>query len=155
MIQKINILAMMKKSWLFLVLVLLATFTFAQTKDEQDVARAIEKLRKAMVDADKTALQSLVSDKLSYGHSPGYVEDKKVFVENILNGKSDFVSIDLSNQTITISDNVAIVRHKLDAVTNNEGKPGEAHLLVLLVWQKKSNQWKLLARQAVKAPVAQ
>jgi len=69
-----------------------------------------------------------------------------------VSNKSDFVTIDLSNQTISISDNVALVRHKLDAKTNNDGVAGEAHLLVLLVWQKKGGQWKLLARQAVKQP---
>ena len=34
--------------------------------------------------------------------------------------------------------------------TNNDNKPGEVHLLILLVWQKQHGQWKLLARQAVK-----
>lgn len=145
---------MIKRTCIFFFLMLLAMLTFAQTKEERAVARVVEKLRKAMVDADKTTLQSLVSDKLSYGHSPGYVEDKKVFVENIINGKSDFVSIDLTDQTISISDNNAIVRHKLDAVTNNDGKPGEAHLLILMVWQKKAGRWILLARQAVKQPAA-
>jgi len=145
---------MIKRTCIFFFLMLLAMLTFAQTKEERAVARVVEKLRKAMVDADKTTLQSLVSDKLSYGHSPGYVEDKKVFVENIINGKSDFVSIDLTDQTISISDNNAIVRHKLDAVTNNDGKPGEAHLLILMVWQKKAGKWILLARQGVKQPAA-
>jgi len=145
---------MKKRTCLFFFLMLFTILTFAQTKDEQAVARVVEKLRKAIVDADKNTLQSLVSDKLSYGHSAGFVEDKKVFVDNLVSGKSDFVSIDLTNQTISISDNNAIVRHKLDAVTNDGGKPGEAHLLILMVWQKKAGKWILLARQGVKQPAA-
>ena len=144
---------MKKKICLIFFLFLFTGITFAQTKEEKAVARVVEKLRKAMVDADKTTLESLVSDKLSYGHSVGLVEDKRTLVDNIMNGKSDFVSINLTDQTISISDNNAIVRHKLDAVTNNDGKPGEAHLLVLMVWQKKAGKWILLARQAVKQPV--
>jgi ketosteroid isomerase-like protein len=144
---------MMKKNFLFLVVMLFTTVLFAQQKEEQEVAQAVEKLKKAMIDADKSTLENLVSDKLTYGHSPGYVEDKTVFIQNIVSNKSDFVTMDLTNQTITISDNVALVRHKLDAKTNNDGVAGEAHLLVLLVWQKKAGQWKLLARQAVKQPV--
>jgi len=143
---------MMKKSILFFCLVLFTTLSFAQAKEEQSVSQAVEKLRKAMVDADKATLTALTAEKLTYGHSTGLIEDKKLFIENILNNKSDFVSIDLSNQSISISENVALVRHKFDAVTNNEGKPGEAHLYVLLVWQKQAGQWKLLARQAVKQP---
>jgi len=145
---------MMKKSVLFFVLIIFSTVLFAQAKEEQAVAQVVEKLRQAMVDADQKTMESLVSDKLSYGHSPGFVEDKKVFIQNIMNNKSDFVTMDLTNQTISISDNVAIVRHKLDAKTNNDGVAGEAHLLVLMVWQKIGGQWKLLARQAVKQPVA-
>lgn len=145
----------MKRSCFVLFLMFFTMCTFAQTKDEQAVARVVEKLRKAMVDADKNTLQSLVSDKLSYGHSAGFVEDKKVFVDNLVSGKSDFVSIDLTDQTISISDNNAIVRHKLDAVTNDGGKPGEAHLLILMVWQKKAGKWILLARQGVKQPAGQ
>jgi ketosteroid isomerase-like protein len=144
---------MLKRSCLFLFLFLSTMLTFAQSKEEQAVGQQVEKLKKAMIDADQSTLQSLTSDKLTYGHSTGTIEDKKLFVENILNNKSDFVTINLSNQTTSISDNVALVRHKLDAVTNNEGKPGEAHLFVLLVWQKTSGQWKLIARQAVKQPV--
>ena len=138
-----------------MVLAFSSIIMFAQSKDEQAVAQAVEQLKKAMVDADQNALQSLAAEKLTYGHSTGMIEDKKLFVENIMNNKSDFVSINLTNQTISISDRVALVRHKLDAVTNNEGRPGEAHLYVLLVWQKSGNQWKLLARQAVKQPVTQ
>ena len=47
---------MMKKSWLFFALILFTTLTFAQTKDEQAVAQVVEKLRKAMIDADKNTL---------------------------------------------------------------------------------------------------
>lgn len=122
----------------------------AQTKIESAVTKRVEELKKAMVDADSANLAVLTSDQLSYGHSGGTVENKKEFIEKIISWKSDFVSIELSNQTIFVSGKTAIVRHKLDAVTNNDGKPGEVHLLVLLVWQKQNGVWKLLARQAVK-----
>jgi ketosteroid isomerase-like protein len=124
--------------------------TLAQSKDEKAVAAAVERLRVAMVDGNKTALENLVMDQLSYGHSSGHIDNKTEFVEKLVSGASDFVTIDLSGQTISVSDKTAIVRHKLDAKTNDGGKPAEVHLLVLLVWEKKHGHWKLLARQAVK-----
>lgn len=124
--------------------------TNAQSKQETAVANAVEQLRKAMVDADSVMLDNLTMDELSYGHSGGHVDDKKEFVQKINSGKSDFISINLSEQTITLSGKNAVVRHKLNAFTNDNGKPGEVHLLVLLVWQKTDGKWKLLARQAVK-----
>ena len=122
----------------------------AQSQAERKVAEAVESLKNAMIGADKNTLESLVSDKLSYGHSGGAVDDKKTFVEKIVSGQSDFVAIDLSEQTISISGNTAIVRHILKAKTNDGGKPGEVNLRILLVWQKQNGGWKLLARQAVK-----
>ncbi|WP_223233247.1 nuclear transport factor 2 family protein [Chitinophaga sp. CF418] len=130
----------------------MSTISFAQSKEEKAVASQVEILRKAMVDADKAALEKVADEKLSYGHSGGKIEDKTAFVSNIVGGKSDFVSIDLADQTIVISGNTAIVRHTLTAETNDNGVAGHVKLYVLLVWSKEGNQWKLLARQAVKVP---
>ena len=125
----------------------------AQTKDEKGVAVAVETLRKAMVDGDRAALEKIAADGLSYGHSAGKVEDKAAFVENIANGNSDFLTIDLTEQTIYVSGTTAIVRHKFTATTHDKGKdPGNVKIAILLVWQKQKKEWKLLARQAVKLP---
>lgn len=138
-----------------IIVVVTALFLFtgllsAQTKKEKQVAAATEDLRKAMVDADKSGLEKLTSSLLSYGHSGGHVEGQAEFVEKIVSGKSDFVSIDLTEQTVSVSGNTAVVRHILTAKTNDNGKPGDVQLKVLLVWKKKGGHWQLLARQAVK-----
>lgn len=131
-------------------LLLLIMTTQAQSKKETEVANAVERLRKAMVDANRAELNAVASEKLSYGHSSGKLEGKQDFVENIATGKSDFVSIDLKDQTISISGNTAVVRHELHAKTSDGGKPGEAHIKILLVFQKQGGKWLMLARQAVK-----
>ena len=141
----------MKKTIVLSLLLFFSLNLLAQTKNEKAVAKATEELRKAMVDADSVMLDKLVSDKLSYGHSGGHVEGKAEFISKLTSGKSDFVTIDLTDQTVSINKNVAIVRHKLTATTNDSGKPAEVHLLVLLIWQKQHGNWVLLARQAVKA----
>ncbi len=123
----------------------------AQSKAELSLLQSVEKLRVAMIDADKPVLESLVSDSLSYGHSSGRVENKIDFIANIVSGKSDFLSIELSEQTVSIIQNTALVRHVLSAETNDNAKPGNVRLKVLQVWQKQKNKaWKLIARQAVK-----
>ena len=122
----------------------------AQSKDEQAVAAAVENLKKAIVDADKAALEAITVEELSYGHSSGKLEDKTQFVEALTSGKSDFKNMDLTEQTITVSGNTALVRHDLKASVVDNGNPADIHLGVLLVWQKQKGQWKLLARQAYK-----
>ena len=129
--------------------ILFTCFAISQSSQEKKLAAAVEQLRIAMIDGNKTALENLVLDELSYGHSGGHVDNKTEFIDKLTTGKSDFVTMDLTEQTIYITGKTGIVRHKLSATTNDGGKPGEVHLLVLLVWQKKGGQWKLLARQAV------
>ena len=140
----------MKRTFLFLMLCGCSLVMRAQTADQKAVAAAVETLRKAMVDADKAALEKIAADALSYGHSSGKMEDKAAFVDAIVTGKSDFKTIELTDQTINISENVALVRHKLSGETNNDGQPGTVSLGVLLVWQKQKGQWKLIGRQAFK-----
>jgi ketosteroid isomerase-like protein len=143
---------MMKKLIYLIVLTGVMNLAMAQSKEEAAVSAAVENLRKAMIDGDKSGLQNITADQLSYGHSSGRVEDKAAFVDNIVTGKSDFVTIDLTNQTIAVAGDAAIVRHTLSATTNDSGNAGSVKLNILLVWQKQKGQWKLLARQAVKVP---
>lgn len=127
---------------------------FAQaSSSEKEVASAVESLRKALIDPTKTNLDNIVLDELTYGHSNGTIQDKAAFEEALLTGKSDFVTIDLTNQTIKVMGNTAWVRHELTATNNDGGKPGTAHLYVLLVFLKQKGEWRLMARQAVKVPV--
>lgn len=140
----------MKYLYLFAMVSVFSLTAMAQTKEQKAVSDAVEKMRKAMVDGDRNVLESIAADSLSYGHSSGKVENKTEFVENIASGKSDFVTIDLTEQTVSVAGNNAIVRHILSASTNDGGKPGTVKLKILLVWVKEKGQWKLLARQAVK-----
>ncbi|QDK81490.1 nuclear transport factor 2 family protein [Spirosoma sp. KCTC 42546] len=126
------------------------TGSFNQTKDQTAVGQAVEQLRLLMISPDKAKLEALAADELSYGHSSGKIEDKAAFVEALTSGTSDFVSIELVDQTISVTDNTALVRHKLMGETLDNGKPGQVKLSVLQVWIKQKGNWKLLARQAVK-----
>ena len=118
---------------------------------QPEVAAAAERLRISMIDPTAAALGALVADDLSYGHSGGKVDTKASFIADLVDGKSDFVTITITEQTIKVVDaNTAIVRHSLAADTNDSGKPGKVALKILGVWQKQGGSWKLLARQAVR-----
>ncbi len=143
----------MKKIILLLFSALtLSLFASAQSKDETAVADAVTALRKAMLDADSTALVQLVRKELSYGHSSGKLEDKNTFVSALASGRSDFRSIELADQTITVANNTALVRHTLTGQVVDNGKQSDVKLMVLLVWVKEKGKWQLLARQAIRPP---
>ncbi|WP_276372615.1 nuclear transport factor 2 family protein [Chryseolinea sp. H1M3-3] len=138
---------------LFVCCLVSSTLLMAQTADEKAVAAAVEKLRKAMIAADKTTLEGLAAEELSYGHSNGLVENRSEFVNQFLTKKTVFLdNLTFSNQTIRIVGNDAIVRHRLTSDTNNSNVPGKVDILILMVWQKQNGEWKLLARQAAKVP---
>jgi ketosteroid isomerase-like protein len=124
----------------------------AQSADEKAVADAVEMLRQAMISADRAKLEAAAADALTYGHSSGRLEDKEQFVAAIVEGRSLFRSINLSEQTIHVSGDVAVVRHLLTAETSDGGRPTNVRIGVLLVFQKQGGAWKLLARQAVPRP---
>lgn len=124
--------------------------TFAKDNAQDIIAQKVTALTKAMVDADGKSLAALSSPQLSYGHSNGHVENQAEFVATIADGKSDFVAINLSEQSITIAGDTALVRHILNADTNDGGVPNTIKLGILQVWKKQGGDWKLLARQAVK-----
>lgn len=118
----------------------------------KEVTDAVEQLRNAMISADGIRLDQLASAELSYGHSGGQMQNKQEFISSFTSGESVFISIEISNQTICIIGNTAIVRHTLSAATNDKGKgPGNVNINILLVWIKNDEQvWQLVARQAVK-----
>lgn len=122
----------------------------AQTTDVQKLEKAVEDLKHLLVDPDQKQLENLTAKELSYGHSNGKIEDQKEFIDFLLSGESQFVTIDLQDQTVDIVGNTGIVRHTLLAETNNNGTLGNIKLGVLLIWQKNGNDWELLARQAFK-----
>jgi hypothetical protein len=132
-----------------IVFALISTSLLAQHA-EKEITDAVEQLKKGMLDGDRPLLEKITSADLSYGHSSGKIEDKAAFVEALASKKSDFLTLNLTEQTIKVKGNVAYVRHKLSAETNDGGKPGTANIGVLLVWVKEDGGWKLLARQAFK-----
>ena len=142
---------MILKKCLFAVVVLmLVTTVSAQKAGKNNLEETMRQFREAMITADSIKLVELVSEKLSYGHSSGVVDNKNAFIRKLVSGQSDFVTIELSEENILISKGVAVVRHILKAKTNDNGKPGEVNLRILLIWQKEDKHWRLLARQAVK-----
>lgn len=137
---------------LLLCCLLISSSSFAQSADEKEIASRVETLRNALMMPDKTTLEDLASEELSYGHSSGLVENKTAFVDALVSGKSKLSIVIFSDRTITIAGNAAVVRHKMTADLQNNNGITKIDIIVLLVWQKQNGKWKMLARQAAKKP---
>jgi hypothetical protein len=126
----------------------------AESADETAVSQAVEALRKAIFGQEKSQLEALTADQLSYGHSDGRVENKTQFINGVMTRKAILKSLTLSDHTITIVGTDAIARHTWASESETDGKPTSTKIGVLQVWQKQGGTWKLLARQAFRTPQA-
>ncbi|AGA78505.1 nuclear transport factor 2 family protein [Echinicola vietnamensis] len=142
------------KKWLILALILsCCTFnSFAQSPNSVKLVNAVQEFTQLMIHPDEAQLKKITHKKLSYGHSSGHQEDQASFIASLMTGKSDFVSINLNEQTYNVVDDIGIVRHILVAETNDNGTPGKVRIGVLMIWRDVGESWKLLARQAYKVP---
>lgn len=92
----------------------------------------------------------MTAEALTYGHSSGNVQDREEFIDDLVNGPFDFLSIDTSDESIHISGDTAIARQILSAKGTNKGEPADVHIGIILVFQKRNGELHLLARQADK-----
>ena len=120
----------------------------AQPAEEAAVSQAVEKLRTAMISADRTQLEALTAPQLSYGHSGGVVEDRAQFLDVVAGKQTIYKTITLSDQSVSMAGDNAIVRHIFSTDFESGGRPASARVGVMQVWQKQGGQWWLLARQA-------
>lgn len=140
----------MKKLKLLIGFLCLFTgYVAAAPADEGDVAAAVDKLTQAMLQKDIAQLETLTADTLTYGHSSGNIQDKKAFISDIETGKSAFKELKMLNQKITLSGDVALVRHHFSAQAISKEKgivPTEIENFQ--IWQKQDGEWLLIGRQA-------
>jgi ketosteroid isomerase-like protein len=124
---------------------------FAQ-KAEKEIESSIASLNKTMISPDQSTLEKLTAEDLSYGHSTGVVQNKSEFVKDVLSGPVKFIQIDNANQMITVTDNTATVRNICSIKGTRDGAPLDLKIGILMIWIKKGDGWKLLARQGYKLP---
>ena len=132
-----------------------SSLVVAESADEAAVAQAVEGLRKAIFGQEKTQLEALCAEQLSYGHSDGRVETKAQFINGVMTRKAILKSLTLSDHTIAIVGTAAVARHTWASESETDGKSTSTKIGVLQVWQKQGGTWQLLARQSVRPPQAQ
>lgn len=141
----------MKKTLYKTVLLLAISFCCkAQTSPQKQIADITNAMTKALLHPTKPVLDKLISADVSYGHSNGMVQSKPEIIENLLHGPFTFITIAIPSQTIKVLDKIAMVRQLMNVDYIEKGVKGKYKFGILLVWRQENNQWKLLARQAIK-----
>jgi hypothetical protein len=141
----------MKKIILFL-LAFVAIKSFGQT-DEQKILDRVKQLNAAIfINRDSVALEGLMADKVTYGHSSAKIENRSEMIAGAIHSPSTYKNFMMDSAAVFFQGKTtAVVRHVLKATSvDAQGKESPLHLNVLQVWVMQGNKWKLTARQAVK-----
>ncbi|RYZ30935.1 MAG: nuclear transport factor 2 family protein [Chitinophagaceae bacterium] len=142
----------MKTTFLICCFLIGALNGFAQSKAEKALIERTYLLSHTVFGSkDSLILEDLFAKKSSYGHSGGKVETREEAVQNISKNKSIYKDTAVSNITVVINDDVAIVRHLFKANENKvDGTVTPLNFTMMLVWVKEKGKWRLAGRQAVK-----
>jgi hypothetical protein len=141
----------MKKLLAILLLSFTSSFAFSQSTEDKVWAR-VETLNKAVFGSkDTVVIKSLVSEKLTYGHSGGNIEDMKMMVANTGKSKTIYKNVTVEKLSSVVVNKSVVVTYILRAVTVDEkGTETPLNISLMQVWGKERGDWKLFARQAVK-----
>ena len=127
-----------------------AVNSFAQQTDEKKLIATVKEFHQALVNKNIVSINQQTDKALSYGHSNGWVENKKDLINDLETGFISYQSFTEDSIVVNINGNVANVRFKADVETTLKGVSNNFKLRVLEVWIKKSKRWVLFARQGVK-----
>ncbi len=132
-------------------IVLVTLPAFAGSSQERGVLAALDAWKDAMLKRDAAALEKIFHEDLSYGHSSAQVETKAQAIPHAVNS-AGWEKIDLSDTTVRLHGNVAVVNGKTDMHQRGKDKISISKLIMLTVWVKNGKSWQMLARQAVRRP---
>ena len=139
----------------FLIAILLLIISYpaiAQEPDYGSISHAIADFDRALETKDSVALKWLLNDKVTYGHSNGWIETKKEVIEDLFNGKLSYKKISATKPETKTAGTVIAARSIADIDAVMDGKTMSFKLKVLQVWTWENEHWTLFARQSV--PVA-
>lgn len=118
--------------------------------DTEGLKKAVAGLNTALLVKDSVALKSLLSDKVTYGHSNGWIETKQEVVQHLFDGTLTYNSIIQGEPSIVLEGDIASVRANADVDVSLKGTQVKLGLHILQVWKKDKKRWVLLSRQSTK-----
>lgn len=151
----------------------LLLFVYGESFAGKNAFNIVEDINAALVNKDTIVLKRLLHDDLMYGHSNGWVEDKRAVLNDLFNGKLVYLSIERlpyfkaedTSETkegylrIICATPKGLVNSRRDIQIEHayfkydviyEGKPLTLKLAVMMVFVKEKGRWQLLVRQSTK-----
>jgi len=108
----------------------------------------------ATVKGDAAALQNLLANDVTYTHSNGETDTKKIYIDNLTGArkyhKIEYESLDAR---LYANGNAAVVTAVVRIETSQKGGPvNPAHLRFIHMWIHQQGRWQLVAHQSLRLP---
>lgn len=120
------------------------------SKAEQEVLAAMQSWKQAMMKKDPAALEKIFHADVTYAHSSGLIENRAEAIKHVSEGNVIYESIDFADTQVRVYGNMAIVTGKVKMSQSSNGKSNPVNLVVLHVFSKGPQGWKMIARQATR-----
>lgn len=134
------------------IALLLSACAHLNARTAESVEQVERRRFAAMVAQDIPALEPLLAEELSYGHSHGEIEDKTQFLETIRGGRLRYRSIDVQDLDVRLYQNLAIVTGRLSAEAQAGNQLVTLRLSFTDAYVNRDGRWQLIAWQSTRLP---
>ncbi|GAA0880952.1 hypothetical protein GCM10009119_39220 [Algoriphagus jejuensis] len=135
---------MKKYLFVFTLLLFSASFTFAQSAEEQEIKKLSMDKWQWMADKDVAKLKTLFHPQAKFVHMSGTWTTARE-LEIIETGSIWYKNADVKDTAIEMVGNTAIVWNRIALTANVRGNDVVTEFTVTEVYQKEGNAWKMLA----------
>jgi ketosteroid isomerase-like protein len=119
---------------------------------ETDVLKAEQVRVNAVVNNDYVALQSLLSDDLTYTHSTASRQTKTEFLASLRSGQFKYKAIEHEEQRVRVYSDTAVLTTFTRVTAISDGRESQATLRATIVYIKSAGQWQMVAWQSTRVP---
>ena len=124
-----------------------------QNGEQEKQIVELERARlKAMIDADSEALNSILSDDLTYIHTTTREDSKKSLIGSLVSGRLSYESMDTEDVKIRIYGDAAVVTGSAAIKVSSGGRLLEFSILFTDVYAKQDGRWQMVAWQSTRKP---
>lgn len=120
--------------------------------DGGDVLDTQQKRFRAMVEADRSALDALLSEDLVYIHTTGAVDTKSSLIEAVVSGTIDYTRLEAKDTTLRFAGNAAIITGTAELGVVAGGTVHAASIRFTEVYVDAGDGWRLASWQSTRIP---
>ena len=119
---------------------------------EKQIVELERERLKAMINADSEALNSILSDDLTYIHTTTREDSKKSLIDSLAGGGLSYKSMDTEGVKVRIYGDAAVVTGSAAIKVSSGGRLLEFSILFTDVYAKQEGRWQMVAWQSTRKP---